>query len=92
LPELPDIELYLKALETRVVNVVLRDITINSPFLLRTVNPTADDLANRKLIALRRIGKRIAFEFDNRHWLVIHLMIAGRFQWTDADIRSTDVD
>lgn len=85
MPELPDIELYIDALRARVGNRKLLSITISNPFLLRTVSPSCGDFFNCKVTSLRRIGKRIAFGFDNDHWLVIHLMIAGRLQWTDKE-------
>lgn len=85
MPELPDIELYIEALRARVGNTDLLSITISNPFLLRTVSPDSGEFINSKVNSLRRIGKRIAFEFDNDHWLVIHLMIAGRLQWTDKN-------
>lgn len=85
MPELPDIELYIQALQTRISNTELVSSTIGNPFLLRTVEPGIGQFTNSKVISLRRIGKRIAFGFDNHHWLVIHLMIAGRLQWTDKN-------
>ena len=85
MPELPDIELYLEALRPRIQNNKLLDIKLGNPFLLRTVTPGINDFNNRKLIELRRIGKRIALGFDNGHWQVLHLMIAGRLQWIDAN-------
>ena len=85
MPELPDIELYLEALRPRIQNNKLLDIKLGNPFLLRTVTPGINDFKNRKLTELRRIGKRIALGFDNGHWQVLHLMIAGRLQWIDAN-------
>ena len=85
MPELPDIELYIEALRPRIQNNKLLDIKLGNPFLLRTVTPGINDFNNRKLIELRRIGKRIALGFDNGHWQVLHLMIAGRLQWIDAN-------
>jgi len=85
MPELPDIELYIEALRPRIQNNKLLDIKLGNPFLLRTVTPGINDFKNRKLIELRRIGKRIALGFDNGHWQVLHLMIAGRLQWIDAN-------
>lgn len=85
MPELPDIELYIEALRPRVVNAQLKHITLGNPFLLRTVAPGIDEFEKRITTDLRRIGKRIALGFDNDQWLVIHLMIAGRLHWVDAD-------
>lgn len=84
MPELPDIDVYIEALQQRIENVKLLNISITNPFLLRTVVPGVEDFTDKKLIELRRIGKRIALGFDNGHWLVLHLMIAGRLQWVDA--------
>jgi len=84
-PELPDITVYIEALERRVLTRALRQIQVFSPFLLRTVAPPLQDLVGRKVIALRRLGKRIAFGFEEQLWLVLHLMIAGRLHWLDAN-------
>jgi formamidopyrimidine-DNA glycosylase len=81
MPELPDITAYLTALEARIIGQPLEKIRLGSPFLLRTVSPPVEAFEGRKVIALRRIGKRIAIGVDNGHWLVIHLMIAGRLHW-----------
>jgi len=85
MPELPDIEAYIAALNTRVLKKPLLKITIGNAFLLRTVAPGVAEFENKQLTQLRRIGKRIAMGFENDHWLVIHLMIAGRLQWADSD-------
>src|SRR6476469_5470103 len=82
-PELPDITIYLDALNARVVGHTLTRIRITSPFLLRTAVPPISECEGRKVVALRRIGKRIAFGFENELWLVLHLMIAGRLHWRD---------
>ncbi len=82
-PELPDIELYLHALEPRVVDHVLAGIRLGSPFLLRTVDPPAGAFEGKRVTGLRRIGKRIVFAFEDDLFAVVHLMIAGRFQWKD---------
>lgn len=85
MPELPDIELYLEALRTRVNNTELVGTKISNPFLLRTVTPGIEEFTDCKVTSLRRIGKRIAVGFENDHWLVIHLMIAGRLHWIDKN-------
>lgn len=84
MPELPDINLYIDALQKRLQGAALESINFGSPFLLRTVEPTVEDICGQCIRDIRRIGKRIAIQFDNDHWMVIHLMIAGRFQWIDA--------
>jgi formamidopyrimidine-DNA glycosylase len=81
MPELPDIEAYLGALRTRVVGERLTKIRIASPFLLRTAEPPLSSAEGHVVRELRRVGKRIAFGFDNDLWLVLHLMIAGRLHW-----------
>jgi len=80
-PELPDITIYLEALAPRIVGQPLERARIVSPSLLRTVNPPLGAAAGRKVVALRRIGKRIVWEMEGKLFLVFHLMIAGRFKW-----------
>jgi formamidopyrimidine-DNA glycosylase len=86
-PELPDITVYLAALERRVLGRELLRLRLGSPFLLRTAVPPISCLNRRSVRALRRIGKRIAFGFDDELWLVLHLMIAGRLHWREAGAR-----
>lgn len=81
MPELPDIVVYLEALEQRVLGHVLERVRIAGPSLLRTALPPIDSVQRHKITELRRIGKRIALGFDNGLWLVFHLMIAGRLHW-----------
>jgi formamidopyrimidine-DNA glycosylase len=83
-PELPDITVYLEALQTRVLGQTLARVRIASPFLLRTAAPPIQTLAGQKVIVLRRMGKRLVFGFENDLWLVLHLMIAGRLHWLPA--------
>ena len=87
MPELPDITVYLEALERRVVGQVLEKIQLENMFVLRTAVPPIDSLAKRRVVGLRRIGKRIAFGFEGDRWLVLHLMIAGRLQWVEAGVK-----
>jgi len=84
MPELPDIALYLHALAPRVVDAGLERLRIASPFLLRTADPPVADLAGRTIRAVRRLGKRIVFAFDDQYFTVLHLMIAGRLHWKAA--------
>jgi formamidopyrimidine-DNA glycosylase len=84
MPELPDITVYLEALHRRVLGRVLERIRMQDIFVLRTAIPPIDSLTGRRVVATRRIGKRIALGFEGERWLVIHLMIAGRLQWTDV--------
>jgi len=81
MPELPDIVLYIEALERRILGHVLERIQIRGPFLLRTAKPPIQDIQGHTVRQLRRVGKRIALKFDNGLWLVFHLMIAGRLHW-----------
>jgi formamidopyrimidine-DNA glycosylase len=81
MPELPDIAAYLSALEPRIVGQPLERIRLASAFLLRTVQPRIEAIEGHSVQSLRRIGKRIAIEFDNGIWMVLHLMIAGRLHW-----------
>ncbi len=81
MPELPDILAYTHALESRIVGQTLEQVRLTSPFLLRTVDPPLSELEGKKVVALRRIGKRIAIGVEGDLWLVLHLMIAGRLHW-----------
>ena len=81
MPELPDIVVYIEALEQRVLGRVLERVRIAGPFLLRTAVPSIDSVQGHKVVELRRIGKRIALGFENGMWLVFRLMIAGRLHW-----------
>jgi formamidopyrimidine-DNA glycosylase len=80
-PELPDIELYLHALRPRIVGHRLVRVRIASPFLLRTVNPSPADVEGRTVNDVRRLGKRIVWSMDTVVYIVIHLMVSGRFRW-----------
>jgi formamidopyrimidine-DNA glycosylase len=81
LPELPDITIYLEALQERLLGARLESTRITHPFLLRTFDPPISALYGRRVVAFRRVGKRIAIGFEGDHWLVFHLMIAGRLHW-----------
>lgn len=83
LPELPDLAVYISALEARIVGRTLSGVRVASPFVVRTVQPSIASLEGMTVTGLRRIGKQIAFQFDGGRFLVIHLMIAGRFQWKE---------
>jgi formamidopyrimidine-DNA glycosylase len=80
-PELPDVAVYLEALEARVLGHQLIKLRLANPFVLRTVEPTPAELAGKRITAIRRLGKRIVFGFEDEHFIVVHLMIAGRFKW-----------
>ena len=87
MPELPDVLLYIHALEPRVVGETLEKVRLASPFLLRSVEPPIQECENRKVLGLCRLGKRIVFELEGDLYLVFHLMIAGRFRWRPAQAR-----
>jgi formamidopyrimidine-DNA glycosylase len=80
-PELPDITLYLSQLTPRILHQPLIRLTIRSPFVLRSVDPPPLALEGRRVVGLTRMGKRIVFSLEGDLFMVIHLMIAGRFRW-----------
>jgi len=83
-PELPDILLYLHALEPRIVGKRVMGVRLASPFLLRSVAPPLSAIEGRTIVGLRRLGKRVVLEAEGELFLVFHLMIAGRFRWKPA--------
>ena len=87
MPELPDIDAYLRALETRIVGQALEKVRLASAFLLRTAEPPIANVEGRVVRELRRIGKRIAIGVEGDLWLVLHLMIAGRLHWRPRDAK-----
>lgn len=87
MPELPDIVVYIEALEKRILGKRLDHVRIASPFLLRTAVPPLTDVEGKIVIQLRRLGKRICIGLENDIWLVLHLMIAGRLHWKKRDAK-----
>lgn len=81
MPELPDITLYLDALDRFVGGKVIERIQLRSPFVLRTVEPDLFSAEGKAVRGFRRLGKRIVWELEDQLYLVFHLMIAGRFHW-----------
>jgi len=81
MPELPDVCAYLEALERQVVGHTLERIRLASPFVLRSYDPPLDATFGRTVQGVRRIGKRIVFDLGDELFVVVHLMIAGRFHW-----------
>jgi formamidopyrimidine-DNA glycosylase len=81
MPELPDIRLYLAALQQRLLGTPLERIRILSPFVLRTLDPPASELEGRLVSGIERIGKRLVIDLADERFIVIHLMVAGRFRW-----------
>jgi formamidopyrimidine-DNA glycosylase len=88
MPELPDINVYIEALEQRILGRAIQRVQVGSPFLLRTVDPPLSACEGREVGEVRRLGKRIAIGTHDDLWLVLHLMIAGRLHWHDASSRS----
>jgi formamidopyrimidine-DNA glycosylase len=83
MPELPDVTVYIEALEKRIVGQPLEAVRIVSASLLKTARPPVRSAEGRKVVRLRRIGKRIAIGLEGDLWLVLHLMIAGRLHWRE---------
>ena len=83
MPELPDIAVYIEALEKRILERTLERVHLLSPFLLRTAAPLFTAVEGKKVLALRRLGKRICIGVEEDLWLVLHLIIAGRLHWKD---------
>ena len=81
MPELPDVTVYVEALRERVIGQPLTRLRFASPFILRTVEPAPSQLEGKKVRQVRRMGKRIVVALEDDLFIVIHLMIAGRFKW-----------
>jgi formamidopyrimidine-DNA glycosylase len=81
MPELPDITVYVEALERHIAGATLERVRVQAPFLLRTFDPPIESVFGKKVRDIRRVGKRIAFGLDEELWIVLHLMIAGRLVW-----------
>ena len=89
MPELPDITVYVDALNSRIRGSRLEDVRLKSPFLLRSVEPPLAAVVGKRVTAVTRLGKRIVFELEDELYLVLHLMIAGRLKWRDAGKKPT---
>jgi formamidopyrimidine-DNA glycosylase len=87
MPELPDVNAYLCALDTRIVGRTLEKVRVASAFVLRTAQPPIADLQGQVVRELRRIGKRVVIGMSNDLWVVIHLMIAGRRHWRAPGVK-----
>ncbi|HZO23994.1 MAG TPA: DNA-formamidopyrimidine glycosylase family protein [Steroidobacteraceae bacterium] len=81
MPELPDITVYVEALEQRIGGARLESVRITHPFLLRSFEPSLEELQGRRVMSVKRVGKRVALQLEGDRWLVFHLMIAGRLHW-----------
>ena len=87
MPELPDITVYIETLEKRILGQTLEGVRVASPFLLRTVSPPLSSASGKRVLRLRRLGKRICIGLDGELWLVLHLMIAGRLHWRPRGVK-----
>ena len=81
MPELPDVAVYVEALERRILGQPLERIRLVKPFLLRTAVPPIATAEGRRVTGLRRLGKRIVLALEGELFLVLHLMVAGRLRW-----------
>src|ERR1700740_2454179 len=81
MPELPDVSVYVEALQQRLLGQPLVKLRLTSPFVLRTFDPPPSSLEGKHVLGIRRLGKRIVFELAGELYLIVHLMIAGRFRW-----------
>lgn len=84
MPELPDLTIYVEALEARVIGHELRDVTIASPFLLRTVSPSIANITGRTVVSVGRLAKQLVLGFEDNYFAIMHLMISGRLQWSES--------
>ena len=84
MPELPDLTVYLEHLDRRITGERLEDIRLASPFVLRTVSPSVEEVRGRAVTGFRRLAKQIVFELEDEYFIVIHLMVAGRLRWYGA--------
>ncbi len=87
MPELPDITVYVEAIERRVVGGRIERLRVHSPFLVRTFEPSIEAVVGKAVREVRRVGKRIALGLEESLWLVIHLMIAGRLHWKPPGVK-----
>jgi len=87
MPELPDLDVYIERLDERVHDTTLENVRLHSPFLLRSFDPPLAEAFGKRVVALRRIGKRIAIGLEDEYWLVLHLMVAGRLHWREDRIK-----
>jgi len=86
-PELPDVTVYIEALERRLVGQPVQRVRVLSPFVLRTAVPPISSAEGRRIVAIRRVGKRIVLALEDDLFLVLHLMIAGRLRWLSPGVK-----
>src|SRR5258707_12474344 len=87
MPELPDVTVYVEALQERLVDHRLLRSLVKGPFLLRTASPPLSATNDRTVTEVRRLGKQIAIGLDNNLWLGLHLKIAGRLHWKTSSVK-----
>src|SRR5436309_3793207 len=87
MPELPDIVVYIEHLEARLIGRMLERVRLVNPFVLRSVTPPIASAQGKKVVGVRRMGKRIVIALEGELFLVLHLMIAGRLRWVEADAK-----
>src|SRR5205823_2297080 len=87
MPELPDVVVYVEALQQRILGHTLEHVRIGTPFLLRSIQPAVKAAEGKIVRYVRRIGRRIAIGVEDDIWVVIHLMIAGRLHWRKAGVK-----
>ncbi len=87
MPELPDVDVYVEAIASRVVGETLLGVRVGNPFLVRTYDPPLFAVSGKKVVGVRRLGKRVVFELEGALFVVVHLMIAGRFRWRDVNAK-----
>ena len=84
MPELPDLTVYREALAARILGRTLLHVRVRNPFVLRTAVPPLGEAEGRRVVGLRRLGKRIVLALEGGRFLVLHLMVAGRLRWLAA--------
>ncbi|CAN5877508.1 Fpg/Nei family DNA glycosylase [soil metagenome] len=89
MPEFPDIIVYIEALEQRILGQTLQRVQLGSPCLRRTAQPPVTSVEGRKVVELRRVGKRICLGLEEDFWLVLHLMIGGRLHWHERPVKAS---
>ncbi len=88
MPELPDVTVYIEALDARIRGAALTGFRLANPFVLRSVDPPVSAVIGKRVVGFRRLGKRIVIELEGELFIVIHLMIAGRLHWKDAGAKA----
>jgi formamidopyrimidine-DNA glycosylase len=88
MPELPDIVVYVEALQRCILGQPLERVRLANPFVLRSVDPPLAEVEGRRVAAVRRLGKRIVLALEGGVFVVIHLMVAGRLRWSAAGAKS----